>query len=118
MSGNHIGRDNVNMYGGTGNTGIVHNQAAAPAGQADSEELAAAVRELITLLVALRDGVAPRDAQYIDEALPAIGAGPAVALEERHRVLRAVAGVAATVGVIGVPAFQAVQQVLALLGGQ
>ncbi|MDY0812998.1 hypothetical protein [Kitasatospora purpeofusca] len=115
MSGD---RNNVHMYGGTGNSGVVYNQAQAAGGQGGSVELTAAVTELVRLLHELRSGVAPLAAQSIDEALPAIGMGPAAAPQDRHRALMAVAGIAATVGAVGTPVVEAVQRVLALLGGQ
>ncbi|MFE6750996.1 hypothetical protein ACFVGM_34450 [Kitasatospora purpeofusca] len=119
MSGDHFHGDVVNMYGGTDNKGIVHHHHAPGAdGGRASDELTRAVQELITLLRELRDGVAPLDAESIDEALPALTVGPGAVPRERHRALMAVAGIAATVGAVGAPVVEAVQRVLGLLGGQ
>ncbi|GLV83034.1 hypothetical protein Slala03_27230 [Streptomyces lavendulae subsp. lavendulae] len=104
--------DTVNMYGGQDNKGIVHHHAAPPARSPEQ-----AVRELLALLAELRAHVPAESARYIDSALPAITADPAaVAPEERHRALLAVAGIAATVGAVGVPVVEAVRALLALLG--
>ncbi|MFD8027095.1 hypothetical protein [Streptomyces lavendulae] len=103
--------DTVNMYGGQDNKGIVHHHAAPPARSPEQ-----AVRELLALLAELRAQVPAESARYIDSALPAITADPAVAPEERHRALLAVAGIAATVGAVGVPVVEAVRALLALLG--
>ncbi|MER6293921.1 hypothetical protein ACIG0B_04185 [Streptomyces althioticus] len=114
MSGdNYYFGDSVSMHGGLGNTGIVKNQAA-PA--QTSPELEAALRQLVELLTELRAQVPPARAQSLDEALPDI-ASPAVEPEQRHRALLAVAGIAATVGAVGQPVVEAVNSVLALLGG-
>ncbi|MEK2493883.1 hypothetical protein WN990_30450 [Kitasatospora purpeofusca] len=118
MSGDHFHGDVVNMYGGTNNEGIVHHHAPVADGGPATDELTRAVRELITMLGELRDGVAPMAAESIDEALPAIVVGPQAVPRERHRALMAVAGIAATVGAVGAPVVEAVQRVLGLLGGQ
>ncbi|MFI6645821.1 hypothetical protein [Streptomyces sp. NPDC050504] len=108
MSGdNNYYGDNVNMYGGTGNTGIDKRQAAAVPGLAD------AVAELERLVGELRAQLAPGSARVVDEALPVIRAG---APEERHRALIAVATIAATVGAVGQPVAEAVRGVLGVLG--
>ncbi|MFB0630087.1 hypothetical protein [Streptomyces sp. AB3(2024)] len=103
--------DTVNMYGGQGNQGIVHQHAAPVAPSAEQ-----AVRELLALLAELRAQVPDESARCIDSALPAITADAAVPPAERHRALMAVAGIAATVGAIGTPVLEAVRALLALLG--
>ncbi|HEY9329520.1 MAG TPA: hypothetical protein VIS09_15005 [Streptomyces sp.] len=109
--------DNVNMYGGTGNTGIQNNHFA-PAGAAPvSPELQQAVRELLGLIGELRAQLPPASARVLDDNLPALTGEPdAQAPEERHRALLAVAGIAATVSTVGEPVVEAVKKVLALLG--
>ncbi|MFJ8432137.1 hypothetical protein ACIQ9P_12665 [Kitasatospora sp. NPDC094019] len=119
MSGDHFHGDVVNLYGGTDNKGIVHHHhAPGPDGERVTAELTRAVQDLVTLLRELRAGVAPMAAESIDEALPALTVGPLAVPRERHRALMAVAGIAATVGAVGVPVVEAVQRVLGLLGGQ
>ncbi|MFB8203755.1 hypothetical protein [Kitasatospora purpeofusca] len=118
MSGDHFHGDVVNMIGGTGNRGIVHHHAPGADSVRATDELTRAVQELITLLGELRNDVAPMAAESIDEALPAIVVGPQAVPRERHQALMAVAGIAATVGAVGVPVVEAVQRVLGLLGGQ
>ncbi|MFI0506441.1 hypothetical protein ACH3WN_26890 [Streptomyces albogriseolus] len=114
MSGdNYYFGDSVSIHGGLGHTGIVKNQAA-PA--ETSPALEAAIQQLVELLTELRGQVPPARAQSIDEVLPDItsaGAEP----QQRHRALLAVAGIAATVGAVGQPVVEAVNSVLALLGG-
>ncbi|WP_460068406.1 hypothetical protein [Streptomyces sp. YKOK-I1] len=113
MSTHHHYGDNVNMYGGTGNTGMIKNQgAAAPA----SPELEAAVRELLALLREVRPRIPAASAQALDESLPALTADSAAPARERHRALLAVAGIAATIGAVGQPVLEAVNRVLALVG--
>ncbi|MEU1514748.1 hypothetical protein ABZ490_21715 [Streptomyces sp. NPDC005811] len=113
MSTHHHYGDNVNMYGGTGNTGMIKNQGAAtPA----SPELEAAVRELLALLGELRARIPAASARALDESLPALTADAAAPAQERHRALLAVAGIAATIGAVGQPVLEAVNRVLALIG--
>ncbi|MEU8506222.1 hypothetical protein AB0C40_16185 [Streptomyces brevispora] len=108
--------DNVNMYGGSGNTGIQNNHFAPSA--ADSPELRDAVRELLRLVGELRGQLPPASARVLDGNLPALsgGADASQAPEERHRALLAVAGIAATVSTVGEPVVEAVRKVLGLLG--
>ncbi|MFF3260932.1 DUF5955 family protein [Streptomyces sp. NPDC002932] len=110
--------DNVNMYGGSGNTGIQNNHFAPPAADSGSPELQEAVRELLRLVGELRAQLPPVSARALDENLPALtGAADAPqAPEERHRALLAVAGIAATVSTVGEPVVEAVRKVLGLLG--
>ncbi|WP_405686119.1 hypothetical protein [Streptomyces sp. NBC_00057] len=106
--GNNIHGDNVNMYGGTGNTGIVKHQ---------SPALPEAIGELVRLLQELRGELAPASAQVVDDSLSAITSDTS-APQERHRALIAVATIAATVGALGQPVADAVNKVLGLLGAQ
>ena len=116
MSGdNYYFGDNVSMHGGFGNTGIVKNHAA-PAGTEASPALEAAIRQLVELVQELRAQVPPASAQSIDDCLPDITTAPGTQ-PQRHRALMAVAGIAATVGAVGQPVVEAVNSVLALLGG-
>lgn len=104
--GDNIHGDNVNIYGGTGNTGIVKHQ---------SPTLREAIGELAWLLQELRGQLAPGSAQVIDDSLPVI-TSDASAPQERHRALIAVATIAATVGALGQPVAEAANKVLGLLG--
>ncbi|MET7568511.1 hypothetical protein ABZT04_08400 [Streptomyces sp. NPDC005492] len=118
MSGNNFYfGDNVNMHGGTGNTGIAKHQT--PAGPLPVDPaLQAAVEELRRLVGTLREQVPAASAQAIDDSLPALTTDPATAPQEQHRALMAVAGIAATVGAVGQPVLEAVNRILGLLGGQ
>ncbi|MFJ4823068.1 hypothetical protein ACIP5L_07275 [Streptomyces bacillaris] len=109
----HLG-DNVNMYGGTNNTGIIKN--AAPAAMAP--EVRSAIAALTTQLRELRAEVSPLGAQTIDESLPVLAPDSVVQPQVRARALMAVAGVAATAGALGVPIVEAVNGILQLLGVQ
>ncbi|WP_037908324.1 hypothetical protein [Actinacidiphila yeochonensis] len=113
MSTNHYYGDNVNMYGGQNNVGMIKNQTvpAAP----ESAELRAVVQELLHLVRELRAQVPPFSVRTIDEALPVITADATVPAQERHRALMAVAGIAATVGAVGLPVVDAVNRILELL---
>ncbi|MFE4330266.1 hypothetical protein ACFRQM_12585 [Streptomyces sp. NPDC056831] len=106
--GNNIHGDNVNMYGGTNNKGIVNQQ---------SPELPVAIGELVRLLQNLHGHLAPASARVIDDSLPAITSGTS-APQERHRALIAVATIAATVGTLGQPVADAVDKILGLLGAR
>ncbi|MFJ2174572.1 hypothetical protein ACIOHE_16890 [Streptomyces sp. NPDC087851] len=110
--------DNVNMHGGQGNTGIVKNQVAATDSATVSPALRSAVEELLQLVGELRDRVPPASAQSIDDSLPDISAAPDAPPQDRHRALMAVAGIAATVGVVGQPVLDAVNKILELLGAR
>lgn len=117
MSGdNYYFGDSVSMHGGLGNTGIVKNHVA-PAGTEASPALEAAIQQLVELVRELRAQVPPASAQSIDDCLPDITAPTGVEPQQRHRALMAVAGIAATVGAVGQPVVEAVNSVLALLGG-
>ncbi|QNP66342.1 hypothetical protein [Streptomyces genisteinicus] len=112
-TGNHFtsnvhGGDNVNIYGGTGNQGIVHHHAPAPA-------LAEAVARLEELVAELRGEVGPGGARVLDSSLPAI-TSDATPPQTRRDALVAVSAIAATAGELGRPVVDAVTQVLALLG--
>ncbi|MFI7237058.1 hypothetical protein [Streptomyces cyaneofuscatus] len=110
----HLG-DNVNMYGGANNIGIVKN--AAPMA-AMNPELHSAITALTTQLRHLRAEVSPLGAQTIDESLPVLAPDSVVQPQVRARALMAVAGVAATAGALGVPIVEAVNGILQLLGVQ
>ncbi|MCX4730732.1 hypothetical protein [Streptomyces sp. NBC_01363] len=110
--------DNVNMHGGRGNTGIVKNQAVAADAAAVSPALQSAVEELLQLVEELRDRVPPASAQAIDESLADISADDGAPPQDRHRALMAIAGIAATVGVVGQPVLDAVNKILELLGAR
>ncbi|MGW3206580.1 hypothetical protein [Streptomyces sp. NPDC001135] len=117
MSGtNYYYGDNVNMYGGQGNQGIVKNQGGAGAGQQDPA-LAAALAELNGLVAELRAQVSSPDAQLLDESLPALSPDAAVPALERHRALRSIAGIAAAVGAVGQPVAEAVRAVIGMING-
>ncbi|MEU0334030.1 hypothetical protein [Streptomyces sp. NPDC006193] len=117
MSGDHYYYgDNVNMYGGRQNQGIVRNATGAGAGE-PNPALVAALAELHRLIGELRAQVPAPSARLLDESLPALTADAAVPAQERHRALMAIAGIAATVGAVGQPVAQAVQAITGLLGG-
>ncbi|OEU91750.1 hypothetical protein DB35_08405 [Streptomyces abyssalis] len=108
------GGDHVTMHGGAGNTGIDKRVTAAPAPPAVQE----ALRELLVLVPELRAGLRPESAGALDDSLPALRADAEVRPQERHRALLAVAGIAATVGALGVPIVEAVDKVLELMGAK
>ncbi|CAM5703916.1 MULTISPECIES: hypothetical protein [Streptomyces] len=117
MSGNnYYYGDNVNMYGGQGNQGIVKTQAGTGAAGLDPA-LVAALAELHRQIGELRARVPAPSAQLLEESLPALSAEAAVPAQERHRALMAIAGIATTVGAVGRPVTEAVQAVIGLLGG-
>ncbi|WP_217133657.1 hypothetical protein [Streptomyces sp. AC558_RSS880] len=112
MSGDHYHfGDRVEMYGGSGNRGIVKN--AAPT--VLDPRTRAAIEELTRQLRELKAELPPLSAQTIDESLPVIAPDAAVDTQTRTRALLAVAGVAATAGALGVPIVEAVNTVLQLL---
>lgn len=109
--------DNVNMNGGTGNTGMVKNIGTSPAPAMDPE-LRVAIGELVRLVGELREQVTPATAQTIDATLPVLASADTAQPQERHSALMAVAGIAATAGALGAPILDAVNRVLQLLGAQ
>ncbi|MFD3661328.1 hypothetical protein ACFWVF_12135 [Streptomyces sp. NPDC058659] len=109
------GRDTVNIFGGEGHTGIVHNHHA-PSQQPTLEE---ALRTVVTLMRELRAEVAPEDRRSFDEALPVLAAdatGAAVETPVRRRALVTVAGIAALLGTLGAPLLDSARAALELLG--
>lgn len=116
MSGdNYYFGDNVTMHGGTNNIGMIKNAAPAAAPASDPA-LQSAIDELVRLVAELRERVSPVDAQTIDDSLPALRADAEAEPQERHRALMAINGIAAIVGILGVPVVDAVRKVMELLG--
>ncbi|HET9382934.1 MAG TPA: hypothetical protein VFP69_19200 [Streptomyces sp.] len=109
--------DNVNIFGGTGHTGMVKNVGTPPAPAMDPE-LRVALGELVRLVQELREQVTPATAQTIDATLPVLASADTAQPQERHGALMAVAGIAATAGALGVPILDAVNRVLQLMGAQ
>jgi hypothetical protein len=107
----HMG-DNVTMYGGQGNQGIVHHTYAPPA------TLEERLTEVVRLARALRatgiDDATDRAA--LDDALPVLAPGAAPDEPARRGSLRALAGIAATVGAVGEPLLNSVKAALELMG--
>jgi hypothetical protein len=117
MSGSsYIYGDNVNMYGGRNNRGMVKYQNGSGSEQ-PPPAVVAAIGELHRMIEELRTQVPAHSAQLITESLPALDADAAVPAQERHRALVTIAGVAATLGTIGQPVAEAVQTILGMLGG-
>ncbi|MGP2436557.1 hypothetical protein [Streptomyces sp. JW3] len=116
MSGDsfHISGDNVNMYGGTGNTGMVKNTVPA----ALSPEQRDAIRALTEQLPALRAQVSAADARTIDTSLPVLDPDAVVPFQDRRRALMDIALVATAAGTVGTQIRDAVTAILQLLGAQ
>jgi hypothetical protein len=107
--------DHVTMHGGSGNIGI--DKRVTPA-QEQPEAVQEGLRELLALVQQLRAQVPPVSADALDDSLPALRAEADVPPQERHRALLAVAGIAATIGALGVPVIEAVNKVLELMGAK
>ena len=105
----HFG-DEVNINGGDGHTGIVHNHYAP---QASLEET---LRAVVELARALRGEVSDEDRASIDDALPVLVTGPSAEPTTRRRSLMALAAIAATVGTVGQPLLDSIRAALELLG--
>ncbi|MER6328026.1 hypothetical protein ACF09H_18655 [Streptomyces sp. NPDC014983] len=116
MSGNsyHYG-DNVNMYGGQNNRGIVKNMGGAQPAQ--DPALVAALAELRRLVAELRTQVPESSAALLDESVQAATTDAAVPAQERQRALMAVAGIASMVGTVGQPVAEAVRAVIGMISG-
>lgn len=104
----------VNMNDGQGNVGINYGTIGDPT--AHDTELRATVEELVRLLGELRPHLTPDQDRAVEQALPALTSDPA-ALPQRGLVLARLAQIAAAVGTVGQPAAEAVNRLLALLGG-
>ncbi|MEU3849550.1 hypothetical protein [Streptomyces sp. NPDC029554] len=114
MSGNnYYYGDNVNMHGGSGNTGIVKH---GTTGEPDPA-LRLALAELLQGVRELREQLPQPSVQLIDESLPVLAADAAPP-QERHRALMAVAAIAAAVGAVGQPVAEAANRILQMLSGQ
>ncbi|MFE7565511.1 hypothetical protein ACFU76_00875 [Streptomyces sp. NPDC057539] len=109
------GGDHVSMYGGSGNIGI--DKRVTPV-QELPQAVQEALGELLSLIQELRAQVPPVSSDALDDALPALRAEADVQPPERHRALLAVAGIAATIGALGVPVVEAVNKVLELMGAK
>lgn len=110
--------DNVNMRGGTGNTGIVKNQIVPTGVPAVSPEVDAAVRELLQRIEQLRERLPPASAQALDSSLSDVNTDVTTSPQDRHRALMAIAGIATMVGTVGQPVVDAVNTLVGLLGVQ
>ncbi|MDV5146713.1 hypothetical protein R1T08_21605 [Streptomyces sp. SBC-4] len=115
--GNHHGSgDQVNIFGGTGHTGITHNHPAPPQQQ---PALEAALRTVVELMEQLRADVGPEDRRSFDEALPVLdpdGGDAAVPAPVQRRALVTVAGTAALLGAVGTPLLDSARAAMELLG--
>ncbi|MEE6271194.1 hypothetical protein V2E29_36865 [Streptomyces diastatochromogenes] len=109
------GGDHVTMHGGSGNVGI--DKRVTPT-QELPEAVQEALHQLLTLVQELRAQVPTASADALDDTLPALRAEADVQPQERHRALLAVAGIAATIGGLGVPIVEAVNKVLELMGAK
>ncbi|MFF8834231.1 hypothetical protein [Streptomyces sp. NPDC015130] len=112
--GNRYG-DQVNMFGGQGNQGIVHHHHAPP----PPATLDEALRIVVACMRELRAEVGPEDRQSFDEALPVLAADATDAAVEtpvRRRALLTVAGIAAMLGTLGAPLLDSARAALELLG--
>ena len=107
--------DHVTMHGGAGNVGI--DKRVTPP-QEVPPALQEALGELLTLLRELRPQVPEASAEALDDSLPALRTDTAVQPQERHRALLAVAGIAATIGALGVPVVEAINKCLELMGAK
>ncbi|WP_069815353.1 hypothetical protein [Streptomyces sp. TP-A0874] len=107
--------DHVTMHGGSGNIGI--DKRVTPAHQLP-EAVQEALRELLALLQEMRGQVPRISAEALDDSLPALRPEADVQPQERHRALLAVAGIAATIGALGVPIVEAINKVLELMGAK
>ena len=107
--------DHVTMHGGSGNVGI--DKRITPV-EEQPQAVQEALRELLALVRELRAQVPPVSAGALDDSLPALRAEADVQPQERHRALLAVAGIAATIGALGVPVIEAVNKVLELMGAK
>ncbi|MFZ3499575.1 hypothetical protein ACODT5_41300 [Streptomyces sp. 5.8] len=111
----HYG-DKVVMNDGQGNIGIVKNQSPTIGGPQGAPRMPQeAIQELERLLLELRAQVTPAGAGIIDANLPVIASAES-APAARYGALSAVLGIAALAGEVGRPVFDAVTQLLALLG--
>ena len=117
MSGNHyVYGDNVNMYGGQNNRGMVKHQYGSGSEQLPPA-VVAAIGNLHPMIQELHAQAPAPSARLIAESLPALDADTAVPVQERHRALATIAGVAGTLGTVGQPVVEAVQTILGMLGG-
>ncbi|MEV6162875.1 hypothetical protein AB0L71_13280 [Streptomyces sp. NPDC052052] len=108
--GNYHFGDEVNIYGGSGHTGIAHNH------HAPQPTLEETLRTVVELARALRSEVPEEDRASIDGALPVLADGPSAEPTTRRRSLMALAAIAATVGSIGQPLLESVRAALELIG--
>ena len=111
--------DHVTMHGGSGNVvGVERVVDRITPVEEQPQAVQEALRELLALVRELRAQVPPVSAGALDDSLPALRAEADVQPQERHRALLAVAGIAATIGALGVPVIEAVNKVLELMGAK
>jgi hypothetical protein len=102
----HFG-DKVSQHGHH-NVGMIKNQ-----GPTDPQ---AAFREMINAIQTLRGHVSAADRQVIDESMNTVGTGDNVEKQPLRRALGNIAGVAATVGQVGVPVIELIREVMVTFG--
>lgn len=106
--------DSVDMFGGTGNFGIVKGHATVNQGVGNPADTAQALRDLRSAVESMRSHVNTDDSDGLDEALADLDlqAEP----KAFRRALGRIAGIAVLVGRIGVPVITAVEAVRAAVG--
>jgi hypothetical protein len=76
----------------------------------------AALRELFRVIAVMRGEAPESDREVIDRSLETVAAGDKVSKADFRQALRDIAGIAATVGQVGVPVIDAIRSVLTAIG--
>ena len=108
MSTNYHWGDNITQYGDYSNVTLNKNQ-----GSADAQ---AVLRELVSLVVALRAQVGPADQQAIDESVAVVRQGDRAERGALGRGLGRLIGIATMAGTAGAPVLDAALKVKDLFG--
>ncbi|HEY3873278.1 MAG TPA: hypothetical protein VGM10_33285 [Actinocrinis sp.] len=79
-------------------------------------EQQAALSEMIAMVQILRDRVSPADRQIIDESVAVIGSDTSADKSAFRRALANLAGIAAIVNQVGIPAAESIRRVIDVFG--
>lgn len=106
--------DEVNMFGGSQNIGIVKGNASVNQAGGGAVEMAQGVRNLLAAVDGMRGHLSADDGESLDEALADLdlNAEP----KALRRALSRIAGIAILVGKVGAPVIAAVEAVRVAMG--
>jgi hypothetical protein len=115
VTNNNYGEQNA-QFGANSNMAVGANSSITVNNSQSAADTAAALREMISLVLELRAQVSPADRADIDESVSVIRQGERAGPGAMRRAVRNVVGIAKMAGTVGGPALDAALKVKELLG--